>query len=82
MTTNSMLGEMTRGRYRASELVSEHLSPATREMRLDAIIRDISDEDLNWVLGRLHYFILKIIEDSHVDPDPEEVDWDAVGLTE
>ena len=37
-------------------------------MSLDAIISDVPDEDLRWVLDRLHYFLLKIIEDSDYDP--------------
>lgn len=41
-------------------------------MRLEAIIRDIPEEDLRWVVDKLHYFILKILEDSDIDTAEEE----------
>ena len=55
-----MMEGLTRSRYKALETVAEHLSPPSREMRLEAIIKDIPDEDLRWVVDKLHYFILKI----------------------
>lgn len=67
-----MIGELSRNRYRALETVAEHLSPPSREMRLEAIIRDIPEEDLRWVVDKLHYFILKILEDSDIDTAEEE----------
>ena len=67
-----MIGELSRNRYRALETVAEHLSPPSREMRLEAIIRDIPEEDLRWVVVKLHYFILKILEDSDIDTAEEE----------
>ena len=41
-----MLSELNYGRYKALCLISEHLNPPSRELRLDAIIQDVSDEDL------------------------------------
>jgi len=67
-----VIGELSRNRYRALETVAEHLSPPSREMRLEAIIRDIPEEDLRWVVDKLHYFILKILEDSDIDTAEEE----------
>jgi len=60
--------------------VADHISPPSREMRLDAIIRDVPDEDLRWVLDRLHYFLLKIIEDSDYDPAEDIENLNLIGL--
>lgn len=69
-----MLGDFTRGRYKALELLADHVRHPSRELRLDAIVQDISDEDLKWVSERVHYFLLKIIEDAEYDPAEEEFD--------
>ena len=67
-----MLGDFTKGRYRALELLADHVRQPSRELRLDAIVCDVSDEDLRWVVERVHYFLLKIIEDAEYDPAEEE----------
>lgn len=67
-----MLGEFTKGRYKALELLADHIRTPSRELRLDAIVCDVSDEDLRWVVERVHYFLLKIIEDAEYDPAEEE----------
>jgi hypothetical protein len=53
----------------------------SRELRLDAIIRDVTDEDLRWVTDRVHHWLLKLLEDADYDPaeDPEEL---PIGLTD
>ena len=48
----------------------------------DAIIQDISDEDLKWVSERLHFYVLKLIEESDFDPAEEGRDFEALGLTD
>jgi hypothetical protein len=73
-----MLGELNKGRYRALELLAEHIRQPSRELRLDAIVCDVSDDDLRWVVERVHYFLLKILEDADYDP-AEDVD---IGLTD
>jgi hypothetical protein len=73
-----MLGELNKGRYKALELLAEHLRQPSRELRLDAIVCDVSDEDLRWVIDRVHYFLLKILEDAEYDP-ADELD---IGLTD
>ena len=45
-------------------------------------LSDVPDEDLRWVLGRLHYFLLKIIEDSDYDPAEDIENLDSIGLTD
>ena len=73
-----MLGEFTKGRYKALELITDHVSQPSRELRLNAIVCDVSDEDLRWVTDRIHYFLLKILEDADYDPAEDE----DIGLTE
>lgn len=75
-----MLKDINKNRYNALCLVADHISPPSREMRLDAIIRDVPDEDLRWVLDRLHYFLLKIIEDSDYDPAEDIENLNLIGL--
>ena len=71
-----MLKDINKNRYNALCLVADHISPPSREMRLDAIIRDVPDEDLRWV----HYFLLKIIEDSDYDPAEDIENLNLIGL--
>ena len=67
-----MVGELTRDRYRALELLAEHVRYPSRELSIDAIVCDVSDEDLRWVTGRIHYYLLKLLEDAEYDPAEEE----------
>ena len=70
-----MLGEFTKGLYQALELLADHVREPSRELRLNAIIQGISDEDLRWVAHNIHYFLLKLLEDAEYDPaeDLEEI---------
>lgn len=74
-----MLGEFNKGRYRALELLADHIREPSRELRLDAIVCDVSDEDLRWVVERVHYFLLKIMEDAEYDPAEDDLE---IGLTD
>ena len=67
-----MLGELNRNRYRALELLAEHVRAPSRELSLDAIISDISDEDLRWVTDKIHYYLLKLLEEADYDQTEEE----------
>jgi hypothetical protein len=75
-----MLGDFTRGRYRALELIADHVREPSRELRLNAIVCEVSDEDLRWVTDKVHYFLLRLLEDAEYDPieDFEEI---PIGLT-
>ena len=55
-----MLGEFTRDRYRALELIADFIREPSRELRLNAIVCDVSDEDLRWVTDKLHYYLLRL----------------------
>ena len=68
-----MLGELNRNRYRALELLAEHVRSPSRELSLDAIISDINDEDLKWVTEKIHYYLLKLLEEAEYDPAEDEV---------
>jgi len=68
-----MLKEFTRSRYRALELLAEHVRAPSRELSLNAIISDISDEDLRWVTDKVHYYLLRLLEDVEYDPAEEEI---------
>jgi hypothetical protein len=76
-----MLGDFTKGRYRALELIADHVREPSRELRLNAIVCEVSDADLRWVTDKVHYFLLRILEDAEYDPieDLEEI---PIGLTE
>ena len=76
-----MLKEFTPGRYRALELLADHVREPSRELRLNSIICDVTDEDLRWVTDRVHYWLLRLMEDAEYDPadDLEEI---PIGLTE
>ncbi len=67
-----MLGEFTKDRYRALELLAEHVRSPSRELSINAIVCDVSDEDLRWVTGKIHYYLLKLLEDAEYDPAEEE----------
>jgi hypothetical protein len=75
-----MLGDFTRGRYRALELIADHIRQPSRELRLDAIVCDVTDEDLRWVTDRLYHYFLKLLEDA--DYDPAADDDFSIGLTD
>ena len=68
-----MLGELNKSRYRALELLAEHVRAPSRELSINAIVCDISDEDLRWVTDRIHYYLLKLLEDADYDPTDEEI---------
>lgn len=72
-----MLSEITPKRYRALELIADFIREPSRELRLNAIICDVSDEDLRWVTDRLHHYILKLLEQVEYNPDDAE----SLGLT-
>jgi len=67
-----MLSQLNRNRYRALELLAEHIRSPSRDLSLNAIISDVSDEDLHWVTDRVHYYLLKLLEDCQYDPAEEE----------
>tara|TARA_B100000287_G_C20214471_1_gene615490 strand:+ start:75 stop:311 length:237 start_codon:yes stop_codon:yes gene_type:complete len=72
-----MLGELNKNRYRALQLLAEHVRAPSRQLSIDAIVSDISDEDLRWVTDRIHYYLLRLLEDADYDSSEEEFSWVA-----
>ena len=79
-----MLGEFTKGRYRALELIADYVREPSRELRLNAIVCDVNDDDLRWVTERVHHFLLKLLEDADYDPADQDNDLflEEIGLTD
>ena len=72
-----MLSELNKSRYRALQLLAEHVRAPSRQLSIDAIVSDISDEDLRWVTDRIHYYLLRLLEDADYDSSEEESLWVA-----
>ena len=72
-----MLGELNKSRYRALQLLAELVRAPSRQLSIDAIVSDISDEDLRWVTDRIHYYLLRLLEDADYDSSEEELSWVA-----
>tara|TARA_R100000008_G_C3579975_1_gene167813 strand:- start:760 stop:987 length:228 start_codon:yes stop_codon:yes gene_type:complete len=68
-----MLKELTHNRYRALELLAEHIRSPSRQLSLDAIVSDISDEDLRWVTGKIHYYLLRLLEEAETESVEEDL---------
>ena len=65
-----MLREMNRDRYKALQLLADHLRTPSKDLSLDAIFNDVNDEDLKWVTEKIHYYLLRLLEE--VDYEKEE----------
>jgi hypothetical protein len=76
-----MLREFTPGRYKALELLADHVREPSRELRLNSIICNVTDEDLRWVTDRVHYWLLRLMEDAEYDP-ADHLEEISIGLTE
>ena len=58
-----MLKDFTIGRQKALILLAQSLKVPSRELTLEAIMENVSQEDLRWVTERFHYYSLKILEE-------------------
>ena len=65
-----MLRELNRDRYKALQLLADHLRTPSKDLSLDAIFNDVKDEDLKWVTEKIHYYLLRLLEE--VDYEKEE----------
>ena len=65
-----MLREMNRDRYLQSSGLADHLRTPSKDLSLDAIFNDVKDEDLKWVTEKIHYYLLRLLEE--VDYEKEE----------
>ena len=70
---SKMLREMNRDRYKALQLLADHLRTPSKDLSLDAIFNDVRDEDLKWVTEKIHYYLLRLLEEVDYEKE-EEVD--------
>ena len=52
-----MLRELNRDRYKALQLLADHLRTPSKDLSLNAIFNDVKDEDLKWVTENSLLFI-------------------------
>ena len=58
-----MLREMNKDRYKALQLLADHLRTPSKDLSLNAIFNDVKDEDLKWVTEKIHYYLLRLLEE-------------------
>ena len=68
-----MLREMNSDRYKALQLLADYLRTPSKDLSLDAIFNDVKDEDLKWVTEKIHYYLLRLLEEADYEKE-EEVD--------
>ena len=66
-----MLKEMNRNRYKALQLLADHLRTPSKDLSLDAIFNDVRDEDLKWVTEKIHYYLLRLLEEVDYEKEDE-----------
>ena len=66
-----MLREMNRDRYKALQLLADYLRTPSKDLSLDAIFNDVKDEDLKWVTEKIHYYLLRLLEDADYEIEDE-----------
>jgi len=72
---HEMLSEMNQERYKALRLLADHIRTPSRDLSLNAIFNDVKDEDLKWVTEKIHYYLLRLLEESdcEIEEDVELV---------
>ena len=74
-----MLRDMTKDRYKALQLLADHIRTPSKDLSLNAIFNDVKDEDLKWVTDKIHYYLLRLLEDADYEI---EVDVEVFSLME
>ena len=67
-----MLSELTKDRYKALKLLAEYLKNTPRDLELNAVLRDIKTKDLKWVNEKIHYYLLRLLEESDCEVEEDE----------
>ena len=67
-----MLTELTKDRYKALKLLAEYLKNTPRDLELNAVLRDIKTKDLKWVNEKIHYYLLRLLEESNCEVEEDE----------
>ena len=66
-----MLREMNKDRYKALQLLADHLRTPSKDLSLDAIFNDVKDDDLKWVTEKIHYYLLRLLEEVDYEKEDE-----------
>ena len=66
-----MLKEMNRDRYKALQLLADHLRTPSKDLSLNAIFNDVNDEDLKWATEKIHYYLLRLLEDADYEKEED-----------
>ena len=66
-----MLSEMNKERYKALQLLADHIRTPSRDLSLNAIFNDVKEEDLKWVTEKIHYYLLRLLEESHCETEED-----------
>ena len=74
-----MLTELNKDRHKALKVLAEYLKTPPRDLQLCAILKDVKDKDLRWVNEKIHYYLLRLLEESEYNKEEEE---DLVFITE
>tara|TARA_R100000687_G_C6311854_1_gene100810 strand:+ start:52 stop:276 length:225 start_codon:yes stop_codon:yes gene_type:complete len=74
-----MLSELNKDRHKALKVLAEYLKTPPRDLQLCAILKDVKDKDLRWVNEKIHYYLLRLLEESEHNKEEEE---DLVFVTE
>ena len=71
LRSHEMLSEMNPKRYKALRLLADHIRTPSRDLSLNAIFNDVPDEDLKWVTEKIHYYLLRLLEESDCEIEEE-----------
>ena len=66
-----MLSEMNKERYKALQLLADHIRTPSRDLSLNAIFNDVKEEDLKWVTEKIHYYLLILLEESNCETEED-----------
>jgi len=67
-----MLSELNKDRHKALKVLAEYLKTPPRDLQLCAILKDVKDKDLRWVNEKIHYYLLRLLEESEYNKEEEE----------
>ena len=62
---------MNKNRYKALQLLADHLRTPSKDLSLSAIFNDVKDEDLKWVTEKIHYYLLRLLEDADYEREDD-----------
>ena len=66
-----MLSELNKDRHKALKVLAEYLKTPPRDLQLCAILKDVKDKDLRWVNEKIHYYLLRLLEESDCEIEEE-----------